>query len=250
MTELDTERRLSQDQWIDRLSPDAQLALMLDSQAQASGAVRSALPQIAQACDALYARFSRNETGRLVYCGAGTSARIAVQDGAELRPTFNWPETRTSYIIAGGMGALTKAVEGAEDSEDDAKDAVISAAIGGDDCVIGLAASGQTGFTCAALEAAQDAGAVTIAISNNPDSRLLATGTYQIVLATGAEALAGSTRLKAGTAQKICLNLISTQLMVRLGYVKDGLMTHMIPANEKLRRRKQQIEAMLAEHSR
>ena len=176
MTELDTERRLSQDQWIGRLSPDAQLALMLDSQAEASDAVRSALTQIAQACDALYARLSRNKTGRLVYCGAGTSARIAVQDGADAI-TFNWPETRTSYIIAGGMGALTKAVEGAENSEDDAKDAVISAAIGGDDCVIGLAASGQTGFTCAALEAAQDAGALTIAISNNPNQQTAASRT-------------------------------------------------------------------------
>ncbi len=250
MTQIDTETRLPQDQWIDRLSPEGQLALMLDSQSGAIEAVRSALPLIEQACDALYARLSRNDRGRLFYCGAGTSARIGVQDGAELLPTFNWPETRTGYIIAGGMGALTKAVEGAEDSEDDARQAVISAAINADDCFIGLAASGRTRFTCTALQSARVAGALTIAISNNPDSRLLALGEHQIVLATGAEALAGSTRLKAGTAQKICLNLISTQLMVRLGYVKDGLMTHMIPANEKLRRRKQQIEAMLADHGR
>ena len=249
-TQITTETRLPPEQWIDRLSPADALVLMLDSQAGAIDAVRAALPLIEASVEALFQRLSTVRTARLIYCGAGTSARIAVQDGAELLPTFNWPQARIGYIIAGGMGALITAVEGAEDSEDEARQAVISTAINADDCIIGLAASGKTRFTCAALEAAKDAGALTIGISNNPDTGLLECAAYPVVLNTGAEALAGSTRLKAGTAQKICLNLISTQLMARLGYVKDGLMTHMIPANEKLRRRKQEIEAMLAENSR
>ncbi len=245
MIKLTTETRVPPEQWIDRLSPSDALAVMLDNQAGAIDAIRAALPQIEHAVDGLYQRLG-HKTGRLLYCGAGTSARIAVQDGAELLPTFNWPQSRIGYLIAGGMGALTMPVEGAEDSETDAHAQCRAMAIDRDDCIIGLAASGGTRFTCSVLEAANQAGALTIGISNNPDTDLLNIAEYPILLHTGAEALAGSTRLKAGTAQKICLNLISTQLMVRLGYVTDGLMSEMVPANEKLRRRKAEIDALLA----
>jgi N-acetylmuramic acid 6-phosphate etherase len=136
--------------------------------------------------------------------------------------------------------------EGAEDNIEAAIDGVRALEISTGDVVIGLAASGKTAFTIAAVDYAKRAGALTIGIANNRNTKLLATAAYPILLETGAEALAGSTRLKAGTAQKICLNLISTQIMVLLGRVKDGLMSEMRPRNAKLRRRHAEIAALLA----
>jgi N-acetylmuramic acid 6-phosphate etherase len=187
--------------------------------------------------------------GRMIYTGAGTSARIGVQDGAELFPTFNWPRERVGFLIAGGHEALLRAVENAEDDSIAATKEVEKSAICKDDVVIGLAASGITPFTCHVLQQARKAGALTIGIANNANTPLLDEAEYAILLATGGEAIAGSTRLKAGTAQKICLNMISNLIMVQMGFVKDGLMAKMVPTNAKLRARKKLIDAALGRAS-
>ena len=234
---------------IDKLSPHAALAMMLDNQAGAITALTSALDQIETAGMAAYKRLSGSDMGRLIYTGAGTSARIGVQDGAELFPTFNWPRERVGFVIAGGNEALLRAVENAEDDSIAATKEVEKSAIGRDDVVIGLAASGITPFTCHVLQQARKAGALTIGIANNANTPLLDEAEYAILLATGGEAIAGSTRLKAGTAQKICLNMISNLIMVQMGFVKDGLMVKMVPTNAKLRARKKLIDAALGRAS-
>ncbi len=245
-SELGTESRLPETHWIDRLSVDESLSVLLDSQAGAVVAIRQALPEISIACEALFKRLSSSSAGRIIYSGAGTSARISVQDGAELLPTFNWPAERVAFVIAGGTGALLQAVENAEDDDEEAQTSCEKLLINADDCMIGLGASGRTPFTLSAIKYARRCGALTIGISNNPHTALLLEAEMAICLDTGAEALTGSTRLKAGTAQKICLNLLSTQVMVMMGRVKDGLMSEMVPRNEKLRRRKVEIEQALS----
>lgn len=169
-----------------------------------------------------------------------------MQDGTELGPTFNWPEARTAYLIAGGPRALSTAVEGAEDDTEAAKAQVAEAGIGAQDVVIGLAASGRTPFTIAAVGAARGAGALTVGLSCNAGARLLAVADHAVLVDTGAEVVAGSTRMKAGTAQKVVLNMLSTQIMVRLGHVHDGLMVDMRPQNAKLRLRAEAMVARIA----
>ncbi len=246
MSEHNTEARLEPEKWLDKLACADALAVMLENQAQAIPALEAALPEITSAVEAAHICLSEHSNARLIYVGAGTSARIAVQDGSELLPTFDWPAARVDYLIAGGLEALVRPIEGAEDSIEAAKDGVKALEIGTGDVVIGLAASGKTAFTIAALSSAEQAGALTIGMANNRDTDLLTVAEYPILLETGAEALAGSTRMKAGTAQKICLNLISTQLMVLQGRVQNGLMSEMRPRNAKLRRRHAEITALLA----
>ncbi|HXJ03128.1 MAG TPA: N-acetylmuramic acid 6-phosphate etherase, partial [Micropepsaceae bacterium] len=183
------------------------------------------------------------EGGRLVYAGAGTSGRLAVQDGAELMPTFSWPRDRLLLLIAGGDQALTQAVEGAEDEAEHALSLVANHNIGPDDVLIAAAASGTTPFTLACLRGAKAAGALTIGIANNPGTALLTESDCPIFLDTGAEPIAGSTRMKAGTAQRITLNLLSSLLMIRLGRVYEGLMVDVQATNQKLTKRS---ETMLA----
>ena len=211
------------------------LSALYEGQLSAVAAVRSALPAIAAAADAAVGRLRNG--GRLVYVGAGTSGRIGVQDGAELPPTFNWPDDKVLFLMAGGTGALLKAVENAEDSVEDGIAQIRNAAVGSNDVVIGVAASGTTPFTVAALSEATARGAVTIGLSNNDNAPILAACTHPILAETGEEVVAGSTRMKAGTAQKIVLNLLSTLVMIRLGRVYRGLMVHMRTTNAKLRRR-------------
>ncbi len=241
-----TENRLGAGQWLDRLDTDAALLLMLDNQAGAITALRAALGQIGQAVSKASDRLSGSPSGRIIYAGAGTSARIAVQDGSELLPTFDWPAARVDYLVAGGFDALVTPAEGAEDSTEAGQHAVAGIGVSPDDVVICLAASGATPYTLAVARCARNAGALVIGIANNRETELLVTADCPVLLDTGPEALAGSTRLKAGTAQKICLNLISTQLMVLDGRVKNGLMSAMQPRNAKLRRRQAEIAAMLA----
>ena len=231
MTEHADSRYLALDSW-DSLTA---LRAIWESQMAAIASLGPALPVLADVVEAAVPRLRAG--GRLVYAGAGTSIRIAVQDGTELGPTFNWPESRTHYLIAGGPAALTLGIEGAEDNAGEARDQVASAGIGVQDVVIGIAASGRTPFTIAALEAARAAGALTVGISCNPGARLLDVADHAVVIETGAEVVAGSTRMKAGTAQKVVLNMISTQVMVRLGHVHEGLMVDMRPQNKKLRGR-------------
>lgn len=224
---------------LDAWNPDEILGALLDSQFCAVAAVNAALNPLERACVGIAERLRQG--GRIVYVGAGTSGRIAVQDGAELPPTFDWPRDRVVFIVAGGMGALVQSVEGAEDNRAAAIAAIEEQEIGPEDSVIGLAASGTTPFTVAAIQAARQRGALTVSIANNADSPLLHAADYPVLLDTGPEVLAGSTRLKAGTAQKIALNLISTTVMIQLGRVYDGMMVDMIAANEKLRRRSERM---------
>ncbi|NDG37454.1 MAG: N-acetylmuramic acid 6-phosphate etherase [Alphaproteobacteria bacterium] len=234
-------------QHIDKLAPLAALSLMLDSQAGAIPAIEAALPAIETAAIAAYDRLVSDPAGRLIYAGAGTSARIGVQDGAELPPTFNWPRDRLGFLIAGGPSALLGAIENAEDDAIAGATGFTAMNGGAHDVVIGIAASGKTPFTIGAITAARKAGAVTIGIANNPDTPLLAAAHYPILLATGGEIIAGSTRLTAGTAQKICMNLISNMIMVKMGFVANGMMVAMVPTNEKLRQRRAQIDAALGQ---
>jgi len=215
------------------------LKALYEGQLAAVAAVGPALTAIAAAVDDAVPRLRKG--GRLVYAGAGTSGRIGVQDGAELSPTFNWPRDKVVFVIAGGEAALLRAIEGAEDSRETAAEKMNEIGAGANDVVIGVAASGRTPFTVSAIETARGCGALTIGIANNPDSELLRASEHPVLVDTGAEIIAGSTRLKAGTAQKIALNLFSTLVMVRLGKVYRGLMVHMLPTNEKLRRRSVQI---------
>ena len=218
------------------------IAAMYEGQLAAAAAVRGALGPIAAAVEDAVPALQRG--GRIVYAGAGTSGRIGVQDGTELTPTFDWPPDRLVFAMAGGIGALVRSAEQAEDNEAAGAEAMLSASIGASDVVIGIAASGATPFTIGALRAASSSGAVTIAIANNPGAPLFDVARHRILADTGSEVIAGSTRMKAGTAQKIVLNLFSTAVMVRMGRVYRGLMVDMRARNAKLRRR---AESMVSE---
>jgi N-acetylmuramic acid 6-phosphate etherase len=215
------------------------IAAMYEGQLAAAAAVRVALPGISDAVDHAVPALQRG--GRLVYVGAGTSGRIAVQDGAELPPTYNWPLDRLVFIMAGGTSALLKSSEGAEDLSEDGSRAIADATIGPNDVVIGVAASGTTPFTVSALRTAGSRGAVTIGVANNAGTPLLDAVQHAILIETGTEVVAGSTRMQAGTAQKIVLNMLSTAVMVRLGRIYRGLMVNMRARNVKLRRRAEVI---------
>jgi N-acetylmuramic acid 6-phosphate etherase len=216
---------------------------LYEGQLSAVAAVRAALPAISAAADAAVEKLRNG--GRLVYVGAGTSGRIGVQDGAELPPTFNWPDDKVVFLMAGGEEALLKAVENAEDSVEDGVARIRHAEVGADDVVIGVAASGTTPFTVAALKEATERGAVTIGMSNNDGAPILSVCTHPILAETGEEVVAGSTRMNAGTAQKIVLNLLSTLVMIRLGRVYRGLMVQMRTTNAKLRRRSEIMVAQI-----
>ena len=226
---------------IDHLSLSDGLSLMIKEQKNATLEVKRSIKSIEYAIEAIFKHLTLNSKGRLIYVGAGTSARIGVQDGVELYPTFNWPKERLDFIIAGGTNALLNAIENAEDDTYSAEKIAEDKVIIHEDVVIGLAASGNTPFTCKVLEKAKNQNALTIAISNNPNGEILKYGHHKIILNTKAEVIAGSTRLKAGTAQKICLNVISSMVMVKMGRVKNGRMNEMVPTNAKLRLRKKLI---------
>jgi N-acetylmuramic acid 6-phosphate etherase len=211
------------------------LAAMWEGQLAAVAAVQYALPALTRAIDAAASRLG--SSGRLVYIGAGTSGRLGAQDGTELTPTFHWPADRVIFILAGGISSLTRSAEGAEDDSADAISRVDAACIGAADVVISLAASGTTPFTLAALKQSRKRGALTIGIANNAGAPLLKAAAHAILVETGPEVIAGSTRMKAGTAQKVVLNLFSSALMVRLGRVHGGIMVDMQATNDKLARR-------------
>jgi N-acetylmuramic acid 6-phosphate etherase len=229
---------------MDSWSTARMIAAMYEGQLAAAAAVEPVLDALARAVDDAAPALTRG--GRIVYAGAGTSGRIGVQDGAELSPTFDWPADRVVFLMAGGPAALLRSAEAAEDSEDGGARAVAGAKIGPDDVVIAIAASGATPYTVGALRAASDAGAVTIAIANNPGAPLLEFARHPILVETGSEIIAGSTRMKAGTAHKIVLNLLSTTLMVKLGRIYRGMMVHMRATNAKLRRRAEAIVREIA----
>ncbi|WP_443478887.1 N-acetylmuramic acid 6-phosphate etherase [Novosphingobium aerophilum] len=230
-TEALDPRYVDLDLWPTELAVEA----MLEGQMAAIAAIQSQTVAIARAAEAAAGRLG--ETGRLVFLGAGTSGRLAVQDGTELYPTYGWPMSRMVFLMAGGTSALTEAYEGAEDDVEAGRADIGNCGIGPSDIVIGVAASGRTPYTVAAIEQARAVGALTIGIANNPGSVLLEKAEHAILAVTGSEIVAGSTRMKAGTAQKAILNLLSTAIMIRLGLVYQGRMVAMRISNEKLLQR-------------
>ena len=208
------------------------VAALVDDQRKAVSAVRAAVPGIAAAVNAALPRVQAG--GRLVYVGAGTSGRLGVLDSVELYPTFSWPHERATALLAGGKGAMFESVEGAEDDREQGFSDLQALQAGANDVVILLAASGATPYVLGALDAAREAGALTIGIANNTGAPLALQADIGITLDTGVEVISGSTRLKAGTAQKITLNAISSALMVRLNKVYGNLMVDLKPSNAKL----------------
>ena len=213
---------------------------MIEGQFAAVAAVRAARPAIERAALAMEERLAGE--GRLIYAGAGTSGRLAVQDGAELMPTFSWPKDRLVLLIAGGDKTLIQAVEGAEDEVKLAQALIKKHKVTKRDVMIAVAASGTTPFTLACLRSAKREGALAIGIANNPGTPILSEADHAIFLETGAEPIDGSTRMNAGTAQRITLSLLSSLLMIRLGRVYDGMMVDVQATNKKLAQRS---EAML-----
>jgi N-acetylmuramic acid 6-phosphate etherase len=236
---MDTERASPRYTDIDLWEPTDILHAMIEGQMAAVAAVRAALPAIEQAALAAEARL--NDGGRLIYVGAGTSGRLAVQDGAELIPTFNWPKERLLLLMAGGKEALLRSAENAEDETGEAIEVIRQHKITAPDVVIAVAASGTTPFTLACLREAKRGGAFTIGIANNQGTPILAEADCSIWLDTGPEPIAGSTRMKAGTAQRVVLNLLSSLIMIRLGRVHEGLMVDLQAINAKLARRSENI---------
>jgi len=243
---METERPSPRYSAIDLWRPADILDAMLEGQFAAVAAVHAARPALERSALAVEERLRGG--GRLVYAGAGTSGRLAVQDGAELMPTFGWPASRLVLLMAGGRDALLRAVEGAEDEADEAAALVEHHAIGDGDALIAVAASGTTPFTLGVLREAGSRGALTVGIANNPNTPILDESDHPIRLDTGAEPIAGSTRMKAGTAQRVALTLLSSLVMIRLGHVYQGLMVDVQATNSKLVRRSERMLAQLTGH--
>lgn len=213
--------------------------LMNDEDAGVAGAVRLVLPEVARAVDAIAARLENG--GRLFYVGTGTSGRLGVLDAAECPPTFGVSPELVQGIIAGGYDACHRAVEASEDDADAGARDCVARGVRSGDALVGIAASGQTPYTIGALEHARSFGTLTVALTCAPASPITRVADISIVPVVGPEVVAGSTRLKAGTAQKMVLNMISTATMIRLGYVTGNRMTNLLPRNTKLRARAARI---------
>lgn len=209
------------------------LGHLLESQMRAVGCIASCMDELVLAVDAAALKLAEQRS-RLVMVGAGASGRIAVQDGAELWPTYGWPAERLVLQIAGGPQALLSSMDGIEDNCEDAAQCIKRIGLHGLDVVVAVAASGRTPWTCRWLQEANRVGALAIGISNNSDTPLLELAGIGLYLDSGAEVLAGSTRMAAGTAQKAVLNLFSTTLMVRLNRTYGNLMVDMAAVNSKL----------------
>jgi N-acetylmuramic acid 6-phosphate etherase len=217
---------------IDQASTLEMLRIINEEDKKVALAVEAALPQIASAVDAIVERMQRG--GRLFYTGAGTSGRLGVLDASECPPTYNVPPELVQGFIAGGDKALRKAVEGAEDSRDLGAKELMDLGFGPQDVLCGIAASGRTPYVLGAMDQAKSLGALTVAVSCSPGSLLSAAADLPIEVLPGPEVVTGSTRMKAGTATKLVLNMLSTGAMIRLGYVFGNLMVNVQPTNEKL----------------
>ena len=220
---------------LDQYPVPALVDAFIDDQIHALIAVKAARQRIAAAVAAAVSRIAGG--GRLVYVGAGTSGRLGILDSVELYPTFSWPKDRALGLLAGGQQAMFESIEGAEDSLEQGRLDVAAVNVDQRDVVILLAASGATPYVMGALEAARAAGALTIGIANNPAAPVTLGAEIAITINTGSEVIAGSTRLKAGTSQKIVLNTLSSAIMVRLNKVYGNLMVDLQPSNAKLLRR-------------
>lgn len=230
---------------LDLMSVAELATLMNDADATVPAAVRAQLPAIVPAIEAASDRMASG--GRLVYVGAGTPGRIGVVDASECPPTFSTPPELVFAIMAGGPSAIVNPKEGAEDDAEAGASAIDAAQIGPLDTVIGIASSGRTPFVVAAIARARALGALTVGLSCNVDTVLSGTAEFPIEVAVGSEVLAGSTRLKAGTAQKLVLNMFSTIVMVRQGKAYGNLMIDLKPTNHKLRERAVRMVSQIAE---
>ncbi|MGY1523543.1 N-acetylmuramic acid 6-phosphate etherase [Streptomyces sp. MN3] len=228
---------------VDRL-PTPEIARLMNAEdATVAGAVAEQVPAIAAAIDAVAERMARG--GRLVYAGAGTAGRLGVLDASECPPTFNTDPARVVGLIAGGPDAMVTSVEGAEDSPELAEADLAALGLTPDDTVVGISASGRTPYAVGAVAYARKHGALTVGLSCNRGSALAAAAEHGVEVVVGPEFLTGSTRLKAGTAQKLVLNMISTITMIRLGKTYGNLMVDVRASNEKLRARSRRIVAQV-----
>ncbi|WP_051879209.1 N-acetylmuramic acid 6-phosphate etherase [Streptomyces sp. NBC_01527] len=227
---------------IDRLDTLEIARIMNGEDRTVPTAVAARLPEIAAAIDGTAARMARG--GRLIYAGAGTPGRLGILDASECPPTFNTDPSEVIGLIAGGPSAIITAVEGAEDSAELAAADLDALNLTSDDTVVGISASGRTPYAVGAVEHARAKGALTIGLSCNADSALGAAAEHPIEIVVGPELLTGSTRLKAGTAQKLVLNMLSTITMIRLGKTYGNLMVDVRASNEKLRARSRRIVAL------
>lgn len=230
-----TEMRNPATMHIDTMTTSEMVACIQRENENAAHAVGKALPEIEQACDAIAERLALG--GRLIYIGAGTSGRLGVLDAVECPPTYGVPQSMVIGIIAGGQKCMFQA---AEKEEDDALSAVRDLQekqLGEKDAVVGISAAGNAAYVVGALEYAKTLGCVTVGITSNEGSLVTARADISIVADTGPEVVTGSTRMKAGTAQKMILNMLSTVVMIKLGHVYENMMVNLKPVNEKLTRR-------------
>ncbi len=234
-----TEKRNPRTAAIDTLSSLEIVTLINNEDAKVANAVRRELPHIARAVDVIVARLKQG--GRLLYFGAGTSGRIGVLDASEIPPTYNTPPEMVQGFIAGGENALRQSAEAAEDDSEAGAALVESLGVDKKDVVVGIAASGNTPWALGVINEAKIRGAATIGLTCNPNSSLTQAADIAIVPVVGPEVIAGSSRMKAGTAQKMVLNMLSTASMVQLGKVYGNLMVDVRPSNAKLRRRAARI---------
>jgi N-acetylmuramic acid 6-phosphate etherase len=230
---------------LDQYAPQVLVDALIDDQAVAAQAVREASVSIARAVEAIVPRLRAG--GRLVYVGAGTSGRLGVLDSVELAPTFSWPNERARAVLAGGEAAMFRSAEGAEDDDAQGRADVQAVRLQPNDTALLISASGSTPYVLGALAAARAAGALCVGLANNAHAPLAAQADIAITLDTGSELISGSTRLKAGTAQKIALNTISSALMVRLHKVYGNLMVDLKATNAKLERRAVRLAALAAQ---
>lgn len=244
MAETRTEALHRNAEGLDIQAPEAILVSLVDAQIEAATTVRNAIPAIARAAEIIADRLNRG--GKLAYAAAGSSGLMALADALELPGTFGIQRDRIAILIAGGDEAFHTLAGGPEDDTEEAAAAVANAGIGTGDCLIALSASGTTPYAVRAIEEAARRGAATIGIANNRDSALLRKAETAILLETPPEVIAGSTRMGAGTAQKIALNMLSTLTAVHLGHVHDGYMVNLMADNIKLRDRAARIVAAIS----
>lgn len=233
LDKLTTETRNEASMTLDQMSVQEAIALMNQEDRRVPEAIEQVLPQIEAAIKLIVKSF--NQDGRLIYMGAGTSGRLGVLDAAECVPTFSTPPEMVVGLIAGGEKAMLSAVEGAEDSAEFGRDDLKELKLTDKDTVVGIAASGRTPYVKGGLAYAQEVGASTVSVACNKGAEISEYSQVAIEVDAGAEVLTGSTRLKAGTAQKLILNMLSTVSMVQIGKVYKNLMVDVQPTNEKLR---------------
>lgn len=237
--DLETEKNNTNTRSIDLMSTIDIVKIINDEDKKIAVVISDELEAISKAIDAMVLNYRKG--GRLIYVGAGTSGRLGIADAAELKPTFGIPDSRAFGIIAGGEKALIKAAEGCEDDTQEAINELRKYDINENDIIIGLSASGRTPFTNAALIYGNSKGALTVSVTCNKEGIMNKTAQYAIAPNTGAEVISGSTRMKAGTAQKMVLNMLSTGLMIKCGYVYQNFMVRVIPSNNKLDLRSKNI---------